>query len=79
MIRWRISKKVMLPAGTIERTDWDEEKVYVDRTKDQVKDSPPLEETTLTTDPAYRDQLGTYWSRYIHVATFEPNRNGGGC
>ena len=51
----------MLPAGTIERVDFDEEKVYVDRTKDQITDSPPLEEPVLTNDPAYREHLGSYW------------------
>lgn len=58
---WIFGRKVMLPAGTIERVDFDEEKVYVDRSKDQVKDSPPLTEPALTNDPAYRDRLGSYW------------------
>lgn len=30
---WTFGKKLMLPAGTIERIDWDDAKVYVDRTK----------------------------------------------
>lgn len=57
---WILGKKVMLPAGTIERVDWDDEKVYVDRTKDQIKDSPELGDTDLD-DPAYREDLGTYY------------------
>ena len=42
---WIFGRKVMLPAGTIDRVDWNEEKVYVDRTKDQIKDSPELDES----------------------------------
>ena len=30
----------MLPAGVIERVDEDDEKVWVNRTKEQIKDSP---------------------------------------
>ena len=57
---WIFGRKVMLPAGTIERIDWDDEKVYVDRTKDQIKDSPELEDMGVT-DAAYRERLGTYY------------------
>lgn len=42
---WIFGRKVMLPAGTIERVDWDDQAVYVDRTKDEIKDSPELGET----------------------------------
>ena len=48
---WIFGRKVMLPAGTIDRVDWNDEKVYVDRTKDQVKDSPELDDTAMS-DPA---------------------------
>ena len=34
--------------------------VYVDRTKDQIKDSPELGENGLT-DRSYRDRVGTYY------------------
>jgi len=59
---WIFGRKVMLPAGTIERVDWDDESVWVDRTKDEIKDSPELGEDSLT-DPDYRDRLGTYYGR----------------
>ncbi len=59
---WIFGRKVMLPAGTIDRVDWNEEKVYVDRTKNQIKDSPELDEAGMfESDPAYRDRLGTYY------------------
>ena len=57
---WIFGRKVMLPAGTIDRVDWNDEKVYVDRTKDQIKDSPELTDADLD-NPDYRDRLGTYY------------------
>jgi hypothetical protein len=57
---WILGKKVMLPAGVIQRVDEQEEKVWVDRTKDQIKNAPEYDET-LTSDSGYRDELGTYY------------------
>ena len=57
---WIFGRKVMLPAGTVERVDWDDKSVHVDRTKDQIKDSPELGENGLT-DRSYRDRVGTYY------------------
>lgn len=57
---WIFGRKVMLPAGTIERIDWDDEKVYVDRTKDQIKDSPELADPAFS-DVDYRERIGTYY------------------
>ena len=59
---WILGKKVMLPAGVIQRVDDQEEKVWVDRTKDQIKSAPEYDETLLT-DAGYRDELGTYYGR----------------
>ena len=41
---WIFGKKVLLPAGVIERVDHDDEKVYVNRTKDQIKNAPEFDE-----------------------------------
>ena len=57
---WIFGRKVMLPAGTVERVDWDNESVHVDRTKDQIKDSPELDENLLM-DPSERDRVGAYY------------------
>jgi hypothetical protein len=68
---WIFGRKVMLPAGTIDRVDWNEEKVYVDRTKDQIKDSPEYDESTMSEDAEYRDRLGSYYGdTYEGRATF---------
>jgi hypothetical protein len=61
---WIFGRKVVLPAGTVQRVDDAEERVYVDLTKDQIKNSPELDENTRTDDPAYRDRLGTYYGGF---------------
>jgi hypothetical protein len=58
---WIFGKKVMLPAGVIDRIDSDDEKVYVHRTKDQIKNSPEFDPDTYT-DASYRDELGGYYA-----------------
>ena len=58
---WIFGRKVLLPAGTVQRVDHSDRKVYVDRTKGQIKDSPGYDKETFDT-PEYRDQVGTYYS-----------------
>jgi len=57
---WIFGKKVVLPAGVIDRVDLDDETVYVSRTKDEIKNAPEYDESQLE-NSAYRDQLGTYY------------------
>src|SRR5918911_3924919 len=40
---WIFGKKVLLPAGVIDRVDHDEEQVFVNRTKDEIKDAPEFD------------------------------------
>ena len=56
---WIFGKKVVVPAGVIDRVDADEEQVFVHRTKDQIKDSPKFGETTL--DEGSRSEIGDYY------------------
>jgi hypothetical protein len=58
---WIFGKKVMLPAGIIDRVDLDAETVYVNRTKDQIKSAPELDSDALRDDEEYRNRLGTYY------------------
>ena len=60
---WIFGKKVMLPAGVVNHVDHDERKVFVDRSKDQIKSAPEYDADTHT-DPAYRDKLGSYYSEH---------------
>ena len=57
---WIFGKKVLLPAGVIERVDLDEEKVYVNRTKDEIKNAPEYDESRRA-DEDYRAELGAYY------------------
>jgi hypothetical protein len=57
---WIFGKKVLLPAGVISRVDADEEKVYVNRTKDQIKDAPEFDENNYR-DDTYRSGVGSYY------------------
>src|SRR5262245_65971988 len=57
---WIFGKKVMLPAGVIRDVDRDDEKVYVNRSKDEIKNAPEFDESQ-TIDSDYRDRLGSYY------------------
>src|SRR5215468_7729057 len=57
---WIFGKKVMLPAGVITRIDAQEENVYVNLTKEQIKNAPEFDADTYR-DDAYRGKLGTYY------------------
>jgi hypothetical protein len=57
---WIFGKKVMLPAGVINRIDANEESVYVNLTKEQIKNAPEFDAETYR-DDTYRGQLGTYY------------------
>jgi hypothetical protein len=56
---WIFGKKVMLPAGVVRGVDADQEKVFVDRTKDEIKHAPEYDESRA--DDEYRGQLGSYY------------------
>jgi hypothetical protein len=58
---WIFGKKVLLPAAVVERVDLDSETVFVNRTKDAIKNAPEFDETTYR-DEAYRSQVGGYYS-----------------
>src|SRR5512132_1589616 len=50
---WIFGKKVMLPAGVIRDIDLDTESVFVNRTKDQIKNAPEFDEKRYL-DQGYR-------------------------
>jgi len=65
---WIFGKKVMLPAGVVRGIDEDEHKVFVDRTKDEIKHAPGYDESQV--DDEYRGQLGSYYD-----STDDPRSN----
>ncbi|MEU7602562.1 PRC-barrel domain containing protein [Streptomyces sp. NPDC041003] len=60
---WVFGKDVLLPAGVIERVDTSEQKVYVSRTKDEIKDAPEFDKDKHLGDPDYHQRLGSYYQR----------------
>ena len=62
---WIFGKKVLLPAGVIARVDLDTETVFVNRTKEQIKNAPEYDEELHGRDESYRDRyrndLGSYY------------------
>lgn len=60
---WILGRKVVIPAGTIERMDVDDNKIFVGLTKDQIKNSPEYDPARFDQD--YRMRLGTYYDPYV--------------
>jgi hypothetical protein len=59
---WIFGKKVMLPAGVINRVDREEETAYVDRTKEQIKNAPEFDPDDYRSE-RYRGEVGSYYDR----------------
>jgi len=57
---WIFGKKVMLPAGVIRDVDHDDEKIFVHRSKDEIKNAPEFD-GTMSMDEDYRGRLGSYY------------------
>jgi hypothetical protein len=57
---WIFGKKVMLPAGVLRDIDIDAETVFVNATKDQVKNAPEFDEDKVR-DEGYRTELSGYY------------------
>ncbi|MEU4402854.1 PRC-barrel domain-containing protein [Micromonospora orduensis] len=61
---WILGRKVLLPAGTVDRVDHQDRAVHVDLTRQEIKDAPPFDPES--TDPEYRDRVGRYYAdRYL--------------
>ena len=50
--------KVVFPVGFVTSIDWTAEQVIVNRTKDEIKNSPEYDETDSA---EYHDQLSAYY------------------
>jgi len=57
---WIFGKTVMLPAGVVKDIDLDTETVVVDRSKEEIKNSPEFDPETYR-DNDYRGELGDYY------------------
>jgi hypothetical protein len=59
---WIFGKTVMLPAGVIRDIDLDAETVFVNRSKDEIKNAPEFDEQRYR-DENYRGELGGYYGQ----------------
>ena len=57
---WIFGRKVMLPAGVVSGVDHQNKRVFVDRTKEQIKNAPEFDET-MASDTTYREGLASYY------------------
>jgi hypothetical protein len=60
---WIFGKKVLLPAGTVESIDPEERKVYVDRSREEIKSAPEHDPSGYA-EQEYRLALADYYSRF---------------
>ena len=59
---WIFGKKVLIPAGIVRSVDPDTETVFVDRTKDAIKNSPEYDdECSRNDDPSVPQRVGSYY------------------
>ena len=58
---WIFGKKVLLPASVVQQVDLDSQKVFVDRTKDEIKNAPEFDENTYR-EQEYRSEVGSYYN-----------------
>ena len=62
---WIFGKKRLIPAAVVQEIDTADRKVYVAMTKDQIKNAPDYDPDVYHRDERkYRDEVGTYYSRY---------------
>ena len=57
---WIFGKKVLLPAGVIRDIDPDTETIFVNLTKDEIKNAPDFDEDRYR-DESYRNELSGYY------------------
>ena len=60
---WIIGKKVLLPAGTIEQVDPEERKLYVDRTREEIKSAPEHDPSGYA-EQEYRLAVADYYANF---------------
>jgi hypothetical protein len=57
---WIFGKKVLLPAGLVERVDREEEKLWINRMKDEIENAPEFDKDNYRGDE-YRSAVGGYY------------------
>jgi hypothetical protein len=60
---WIFGGRLTLPAGIVNRVDRHVRKVFVDRTKDEIKSAPTFDQDAGS-DSEYRARLGDYYGKF---------------
>ncbi|GLW04316.1 PRC-barrel domain-containing protein [Streptomyces lavendulae] len=58
---WIFGKEVLLPASTVVRIDTEDEKIFVNRRKEQIKNAPEFHRDRHLGDVGYREELSAYY------------------
>ncbi|MER7764139.1 PRC-barrel domain-containing protein [Streptomyces sp. NPDC097619] len=58
---WIFGKEVLLPAGVILRVEIDHRKIFVDRTKEQIKNAPEFDKDKHLDNADYHHEVGGYY------------------
>jgi hypothetical protein len=66
---WIFGRKVVIPAGAIERVDTNEKNVYVSMTKDQIKQSPEYNADMGWPNEHHRGELDDYYGNEMRQAS----------
>ena len=61
---WIFGKKVVLPAGVVQQIDPRNEKIFVTRTKGEIKAAPEFDQSRHQ-DPSYRSEVSSYYESRI--------------
>ena len=58
---WIFGRQVLLPAGTVSSIDVPGRVLHVDRTKDEIKDSPAFDQEKHAADTDYHQHVAAYY------------------
>ena len=65
---WIFGKKVLLPAGVVDRVDFENRHLLVNRTKDEIQNAPEFDPERYH-EEAYRNNIGTYYGERMPAST----------
>jgi len=66
---WIFGRKVVIPAGAVERVDTEGKNVYVSMSKDQIKNSPEFDPEKGWPNEMHRGELDTYYGNEMRRAS----------
>ncbi|MFJ6087743.1 PRC-barrel domain containing protein [Streptomyces sp. NPDC092369] len=58
---WSSGRRLLIPAGLVIGIDAAEERIHVDRTREELKNAPEFDKDKHTGEAGYHEQLGSYY------------------